>query len=158
LDTLINPGVQVRATHVHGITDEMISDAPQFRDIVHHLSSILDGTVIAAHNASFDLGFLREEFRRAGTSLPFITPVCTLVMARNYLKSLPSKSLESCRDFLGLSEKGAHNALADAWSAASLLKYFIEEFNPQFNVKPFHSALPDESGGLFDTTPTFKSR
>ena len=56
LDTLINPGRAVQATHVHGITDEMVRDAPDFRDIIPHLNTVLDGTVIAAHNASFDIG------------------------------------------------------------------------------------------------------
>ncbi len=158
LDTLINPGSPVRATRVHGITDDMVSGAPSFRDIVHHLSAILDGTVIAAHNASFDLSFLREEFRRSGTKLPFITPVCTLIMARKYLKTLPSRSLGACREFLGLADDGAHNALADAEAAAYLLKYFLNEYHPEINAKPFHSVLPDESGGLFNNTPVLKPR
>jgi len=158
LDTLINPASPVRATRVHGINDEMVRDAPSFQNIIHHLSTILDGTVIAAHNASFDLSFLREEFRRAGTRLPSISPVCTLIMARKYLSALPSRSLGACRDFLGLSDDGAHNALADAQSAAFLLKYFLGEFNPRIGAEPFHSALSDESGGLFDSEPLLKPR
>jgi len=157
-DTLINPGTPVKATRVHGISDEMLRGAPSFGDIIHHLSAILDGTVIAAHNASFDLGFLREEFRRAGTRLPSTSPVCTLIMARKYLSALPSRSLGACREFLGLSDNGAHNALADAQSAAFLLKYFIREFSPRIKAEPFHSALPDESGGLFDSEPLLKPR
>ena len=148
LDTLVNPGMKVRATHVHGITDEMVRDAPRFREIVPHLCSLLDGTVIAAHNASFDLGFLREEFRRSGTSLPFISPVCTLVLARKYFTSLPSRTLTSCRQFLDLPDDGAHNALADARSAAYLLKHFLREFRPEINVKPFKSALSDNKPAL----------
>ncbi len=158
MDTLINPGSPVKATGMHGITDEMVHEAPSFRDIIHHLSSILDGTIIAAHNASFDLGFLREEFRRAGTSLPFVSPVCTLIMARKYLSALPSRSLGACREFLGLADDGAHNALADAGSAAYLLKYFLDEYNPELKLKPFHSVLPDERSGLFDSTPALKPR
>jgi DNA polymerase-3 subunit epsilon len=158
MDTLVNPGRRVQATHIHGITDKMVSDAPDFRDIVPHLCGVLDGTVVAAHNASFDLGFLREEFRRAGTSLPFIAPVCTLVLARKFLKNLPSRSLSSCRSYLNLPDEGAHNALADARAAANLLKYFLGEFAPELDVKPFVSALPDYRGGLFDDPPGLKSR
>jgi DNA polymerase III epsilon subunit family exonuclease len=158
LDTLINPGRAVQATHVHGITDEMVGDAPDFRDIIPHLNTVLDGTVIAAHNASFDIGFLREEFRRSGTSLPFITPVCTVIMARKYLSFLRSRSLASCRTYLDLPDDGAHNALADARSAAYLLKYFIEKFNPEINAKLYLSKLPDYSDGLFDETPYLKPR
>jgi len=157
-DTLINPDRHVNATRVHGITDRMVNGAPHFQDIVHQLSSLLDGTVISAHNASFDLSFLREEFRRSGTSLPNISPVCTLILARKYLSTLPSRSLESCRKFLGLPDDGAHNALADARSAAFLLKYFLNEFKPEVHAEPFHSALPDEQGWLFDNTIELKPR
>jgi len=157
-DSLIKPDIPVKATQIHGITNQMVKDAPGFLDIVHQLSTVLNGTVIAAHNANFDIGFLREEFRRSGTKLPFITPVCTLVMARRYLKSLPSRSLGACREFLGLTDDGAHNALADARSAAFLLKYFLDKYNPEIKAKPFHSILPDERGGLFDKTTLLKPR
>ena len=158
LDTLINPEGPVRASDVHGISSGMVEEAPPFRDIMHHLSSLLDGTVIAAHNASFDLGFLREEFGRAGAELPSISPVCTLILARKYLSHLPSRSLDSCRRFLGLTDDGAHNALADAFSAASLLRFFIREYAPRFNDEPFRSALSDENGWLFDSAPSLKPR
>jgi len=157
-DSLIKPDIPVKATQVHGITNQMVKDAPDFQDIVHQLSTVLDGTVIAAHNANFDLGFLREEFRRSGTKLPLVTPVCTLVMARRYLKALPSRSLGACREFLGLADDGAHNALADARSAAYLLKYFLDKYNPEIKAKPFHSILPDERDGLFDNTTLLKPR
>jgi len=157
-DSLIKPDIPVKATQIHGITNQMVKDAPGFLDIVHQLSTVLNGTVIAAHNANFDIGFLREEFRRSGTKLPFITPVCTLVMARRYLKSLPSRSLGACREFLGLTDDGAHNALADARSAAFLLKYFLDKYNPEIKAKPFHSILPDERCGLFDKTTLLKPR
>lgn len=158
LDTLVNPARRVEATHVHGITDAMVGDAPEFRDIIPHLCSVLNGSIITAHNASFDLGFLREEFRRAGTKLPSITPVCTLILARKYLNNLPSKSLASCRSFLQLPDDGAHNALADARAAAYLLKYFLEKFSPEITNRPFVSTLPDYSGGLFDEPPRLKPR
>lgn len=158
LDTLVNPSRKVQATHVHGITDTMVGEAPEFRDIIPHLCSVLDGSVVAAHNAPFDLGFLREEFRRAGTTLPGISPLCTLVLARRYLKNLPSRSLSSCRSYLQLPDDGAHNALADARAAAHLLKYFLEEYSLEITNKPFKSALPDYSGGLFNETPRLKPR
>lgn len=158
LDTLINPVRNVQATHVHGISDSMVSDAPEFRDIIPHLCSVLDGSIIVAHNASFDLGFLKEEFRRAGTTLPGTTPLCTLVLARRYLKKLPSRSLAACRSFLQLPDDGAHNALADARAAAHLLKYFLDTYSPEIINKPFESTLPDYSNGLFDELPPLKPR
>lgn len=154
-DSLVNPEGPVKATRIHGITDAMVTDAPRFPDIIERLCTILDGTVPAAHNASFDMGFLKEEFRRAGIPFPNVKPVCTLILARRHLSHLPSKSLESCRRFLGIDDSGAHNALADAHAAAGVLRYIIESHGkperPMLFKSPFeqHNAQP----GLFDEIP-----
>lgn len=159
LDTLINPGRPVTATHVHGISGDMVEDAPRFRDILPLIDDILAGTVISAHNAGFDLGFLREEYRRAGVKLPFIKPACTLILARRYLASLPSKSLESCRRHLGISDEGAHNALADAMAAAELLRHFIRDHEAKPDAVTYRKVgSSDTHPGLFDEEPRLKSR
>lgn len=157
-DTLVNPERNVSATHVHGITEEMVAGAPKFRDLLPLLSSIIDGTVLSAHNASFDLGFIREEFRRAGVKFPAVTPVCTLILARKYLKELSSRSLGACRAYLDLPDTGAHNALADARSAAFLLKHMIDRFDPEIIASPFRCSMKDRSGGLFDDEWILKPR
>lgn len=161
LDTLVNPEGPVRATHVHGINQEMVIEAPLFRDIVPQMDRILDGTVIAAHNASFDLGFLREEYRRSGMKFPQVKPACTLVMARRFLAALPSRSLESCRRHLGITDEGAHNALADALATAELLRYFLQEHNPETITEPYmsqsiESFQPDLFGDVVE--PVLKPR
>ena len=159
LDTLVNPQRPVTATHVHGIDAEMVADAPLFRDILPLIDDVLAGTVISAHNAGFDLGFLREEYRRAGVKLPFIRPACTLIMARRYLASLPSKSLESCRRHLGISDEGAHNALADAMAAAALLRHFLRAHNAAPEAVTYRRVGSADTGpGLFDEEPVLKSR
>ena len=151
-DTLVNPGGPVRATHVHGITDAMVADAPRFPDIAERLCAVLDGTVLAAHNAGFDMGFLKEEFRRTGSAFPSSGSVCTLILARRYLKELPSKSLESCRKYLGIDGTGAHNALADARAAAVVLRHFIEVHDFAARTPSFVSprGAADAQRGLFD--------
>ncbi|MCG8453042.1 MAG: 3'-5' exonuclease [Spirochaetales bacterium] len=126
-DSLINPeSEEVGPTHVHGITSAMVQNAPLFKDVTGPLLDALDGTIVVAHNASFDMGFLRTEFSRAHITLPKFRPLCTLILARRYLSHLSSKSLESCRSHLGLSNAGAHNALADARATAQVLQYFLE--------------------------------
>ena len=65
--SLINPGddVELGATHIHGIKRDWIRSAPSFAEIAGTLFSLLDGKVLVAHNANFDLGFLRSEMSRA---------------------------------------------------------------------------------------------
>nr|WP_049849454.1 3'-5' exonuclease [Trabulsiella odontotermitis] len=67
LNTLVNPGIPIppEATAIHGITDEMVRDAPTWRDIERQVTDLLDRKWIA-YNASFDARMLR---RGAGTQL-----------------------------------------------------------------------------------------
>ena len=154
-DTLVNPDGPVRATRIHGINNAMVSDAPRFGDIIERLCAVLDGSVLAAHNAGFDMGFLREEFRRAGTPFPRLKPVCTLVLARRHLNRLPSKSLEACRRYLGIADEGAHSALADARAAAGVLRHIIETSGPPERPDLFTSPIEPVRAqpGLFDDSP-----
>ncbi len=159
LDTLVNPEGPVTATHVHGIDDQMVVDAPLFRDILPTIDNLLADTVISAHNAGFDLGFLKEEYRRAGVKWPFIRPACTLIMARKHLADLSSKSLDSCRCYLGISDDGSHNALADAMAAARLLRYFIQNHGvvPEAFTYPKVGTF-GEGPELFDDEPCLLPR
>ena len=160
LDTLVNPEGPVRATHVHGISAHMVEGAPTFTALIPKIQSVLDGTVIAAHNASFDMGFLKAEYRRSGVSFKLPPAVCTLVLARKLLPHLKSKSLESCRRMLGLSDEGAHNALADARSAAHLLQYLKTNHPGEAGGQAFFLPEENQAPGLFDMEDmlTLKSR
>ena len=65
-DTLVNPSRPVAATHVHGITDEDLLDAPGFADIADGLCEALAECVFSAYNVYFDMSFLRSELQRVG--------------------------------------------------------------------------------------------
>ena len=66
--TLVNPGRDLteRSRFYNGITSHELADAPRFGAIAAHLAARLAGRLFVAHNARFDFGFLRAEFRRAG--------------------------------------------------------------------------------------------
>src|SRR5699024_7211844 len=71
--TRLNPGLPMRATHVHGITDADVAGAPRFADLALTIGTALQGTVVVAHNAEFDVAFLQSEFARAGMPMPRFT-------------------------------------------------------------------------------------
>ena len=68
--TRMNPGVPVRATHIHGISDADVAHAPRFADLSITIGTALQGLVVVAHNVDFDLAFLQAEFARAGLPMP----------------------------------------------------------------------------------------
>ena len=81
--TLVNPGMRVPFSigEFTGITDEMVRHAPFFEDLVDGLAQRLEGRLFVAHNARFDYGFFRGEFRRAGRK--FSSRVaCTVKLSR----------------------------------------------------------------------------
>ena len=66
-DTLINPSIDVGPTHIHGITNSMVSMAPSFADVAGTVSQLLDGRVLVAHNLPFDQKMLDREMRRCNS-------------------------------------------------------------------------------------------
>jgi DNA polymerase III epsilon subunit len=128
--TLVNPGrsIPLGAVTVHGITDIMVSRAPFFRDIANDLLSFISGAVIVAHNARFDLAFLRMELSTLGLALPQTDVIDTLGIARRYY-SFASNSLGQIARDIGLPAASAHRAPADVQTTRSVFEYFLMDLN-----------------------------
>ncbi len=135
-DTLVNPLGQVGASWIHGITDEMVENAPLFEEVADDILQFLDGSVLAAHNTNFDIPFLREELKRADKPYAHIPSICTLRLSRKYIKGCGSYSLSSLCSFLHISNLHAHSALADADAAAQLLLYLIQQYEVDSQIEP----------------------
>lgn len=66
-ESLVNPLGRIRASHIHGITDRMVWDAPTFADIEPQLRTLLHGKTVVVYNASYDAGVLESEISRLCT-------------------------------------------------------------------------------------------
>jgi DNA polymerase III subunit epsilon len=128
-DSLVNPQGPVGASWIHGVSNDMVEDAPLFADVADDILQFLDGSVIAAHNANFDIPFLREELRRAGKTYDMIPSICTLRLARKHMKGCRSYSLSSLCSFLHITNRHAHSALADADAASQLLLHLFRQYD-----------------------------
>ena len=107
---------------IHGITDEMLAGQPGADEVLPQLRDFLGDGVIVAHNARFDMGFLRHEFERL--SLPLRNrSVCTLQMSRRFYPHLPNHRLDTVyRHLFGgiRTDIQRHRALDDARMAARI--------------------------------------
>jgi DNA polymerase III epsilon subunit family exonuclease len=115
--SLVNPGVRIpqQAVNVHGITDEMVKDAPRFHDAAYKFLDFARGSKLVAHNARFDLSFLQESLFREGLPLWQGGSYDSIVLVRKAYPGLHSYSLQSLRVEFALDEEGqAHRAGADA--------------------------------------------
>ncbi|MDP9738081.1 exonuclease domain-containing protein [Curtobacterium sp. 260] len=120
-----DPEGPVGATHIHGIRDEDVVGQPRFAESAETVVAALSGLAVVAHNARFDLAFLRSELTAAGWRPPWIASYCTLDASRAYLPDLERRRLVDCCWSAGIRLDGAHSALGDARAAAELLRAYI---------------------------------
>lgn len=113
--SLVNPEMRIPPSiqTLTGITDAMVANAPTFADLAESLYERLEGKVLVAHNARFDYGFLRNEFRRLGLRYqPKV--LCTVKLSRRLYPQHRRHNLDSLIERHGLSCDGRHRARADA--------------------------------------------
>ncbi len=122
--SLVNPGVPISegAARVHGITQSMLRGQPTPEEIIPRFRDFIRDSLLVAHNASFDLRFLRHEFERLRMNLAH-PHVCTLELSRRRCPHLPNYRLETVhRHLCGPTDNGgqSHRALADAHMVAQI--------------------------------------
>lgn len=123
---LVNPGcpMPAGAQAVHGISDADLACAPFTRDVLPDLLAFLGNsrtTLLIAHNASFDAGFLGRELCRAGHALPDHRICDTLALARRRrFPALRNHRLETLAEFFRLDLGRLHRALGDAFLVKDL--------------------------------------
>jgi len=123
--TRVDPEGPVGATHIHGITQADVAGQPRFADVAETVVARLTGLAVIAHNAKFDLAFLRNELRGAGWSVPWIAAYCTLDASYAYLPDMDRRRLADCCWAVGVRVDDAHSALGDARAAAGLLGAYV---------------------------------
>ncbi len=129
--SMINPGVTIprAAQRVHGITEEMLESEPQPEDVFPQFLQFIDGAVLVAHNASFDMGFLRWELGSLGLGFDN-SHLCTLKICRKLFPRLRNHKLETvARHLIGSLPQNyrSHRALDDAHLTARVWMKILEE-------------------------------
>ena len=130
LATLVDPGTGLPPAIVAltGITTAMISGAPRLPAVLPTVLEFLRGSVLVAHNAPFDAGFLRAACERHGLVWPRPPVLCTARLARAVLSSdeAPSVRLGALAQLFGTTTKPTHRALADARATVEVLHRLLE--------------------------------
>lgn len=127
--TLINPGraIPPQITVLTGLTDVLVCAAPRIETVLGSLLDFLGDSVFVAHNASFDLGFLRAAFERDDRAEYRPTVVDTAALARRLLRDeVPNCKLSTLASRLRLDHQPNHRALDDALATTDLLHLLIE--------------------------------
>jgi DNA polymerase III subunit epsilon len=101
-----------------GITQGMVDGAPPPEEVLAELGEMLEGRVMIAHNARFDVGVLRQAFERAGLDWPKPPVLCTVQLARRFAPLVRRRGLASLAGSLGIDVDEVHRALPDALTCA----------------------------------------
>ncbi|WP_345793684.1 exonuclease domain-containing protein [Thauera sp. JM12B12] len=129
--TLVRPESRIPEyiQRLTGIDDDMVADAPRFRDIADAVFDRLDGRLFIAHNARFDHGHLRAAFRRAGLDIrPQV--LCTVKLSRRLFPDHRRHSLDHLIERHGLVVADRHRALGDAHLLWQFWQKLHERFPP----------------------------
>lgn len=132
-EKLVNPKSPIpkEATAIHGISDEMVKDAPDFATIGQEFIEFCAGDVvlIAHNNDAFDVHFLRNECQRYQLTMPDWKFFDTLKWARRYRGDLPRHSLQFLREVYEIPANNAHRALDDVKVLHQVYQYMTDDLS-----------------------------
>jgi DNA polymerase III subunit epsilon len=127
--SLVHSGVPVPPpiAELTRISDVMLATAPGLSTVLPRLLDFAAGSVLVAHNAPFDIGFLRAACEGCGLAWPGFTVLDTVMLARRLMDpdEIPDCKLGTLAGFFGAQTEPTHRALADARATAHVLGWLI---------------------------------
>ena len=129
---LVNPGMPIpsRIQHLTGITNRMVASAPAFADIAAALLERIGGSVMVAHNARFDFGFLKSEYARLGITFS-ATTLCTVRLSRALFPAHQHHNLDRLIERHRLGSIDRHRALGDTRAICTLFHQWQKEVDAE---------------------------
>lgn len=146
-ESLVDPGraISAGAYRVNRIEPEMLAGAPPFDAIAAPLLELMDGAVLVAHNASFDLGFLAAELEIARLPPPEGPVVDTLALVRR-VYSFARNGLSAVASALGVEAGPAHRAMGDVQTTHQVLECILWDLDRRWGVTTLGGLLAFQGG------------
>ena len=147
-EEFINPGHPLSQTTIQltGITDDMVRDSKPEKTVLEEFAAFAEGTILVAHNASFDMGFLNNSYERYGMPEAPQPVIDTLEMSRFLHPQLKSHRLNTLAKRYGVGLEQHHRAVYDSETTGALCWIFLKEARDEHNIL-FHDELNKYIGG-----------
>ena len=137
INSLVKPKgkIPILASRIHGITDEMVTDAPTWPELWPQVEAALAGRHVAIYNVDFDLNMMKNSHRKYHLrwAFPSEAPFCVMKLYAQFYGewnyqygSYRWQKLEEAARQCKIAVKGAHRARADALMARGVLQYMAK--------------------------------
>lgn len=140
-ESLINPDRDVTASHIHGITAEMVRDAPKIEDVMDEILVRINNKTIVGHNVDFDLRFINHEIQKKLHLDLNLKGLCTLQLSRLVVPGVPTRKLDILCNYFGIENSASHSAYGDCYSTMQLFIFLKSAL--------FHTISPAEFSGRY---------
>jgi len=129
---MVNPGrpIPTDSIQFHGITDEMVRDEPSIEEVLPQFREFAGDAVLVAHNAAFDMKFLRLKEARCGVTFDNLV-MDTLLLSVMIDGDDEDQSLDGICERLNIAIEDRHSALGDAMATAHVLAHLLERLEAQ---------------------------
>ena len=128
--TLVNPEIPIPPFIVAltGISDTMVATAPKFAEIADNLLKFIGDSIVVAHNASFDMGFLNHEIGRIYEDCKLGNPsLCTVHLSRGLISEIENHKLKTVANYYAIDLVNHHRAAEDAHATAKIFLNLLTE-------------------------------
>ncbi|WP_339005249.1 PolC-type DNA polymerase III [Fusobacterium animalis] len=127
---LINPGrpIPYHITEITSITDEQVANEPKIDEVIGKFVDFVGDAVLVAHNAPFDMGFIKRDIKKYLNTDYQCSVIDTLQMARDLFPDLKKYGLGDLNKTLGLALEKHHRAVDDSQATANMFIIFLEKY------------------------------
>ena len=127
---LINPGISIpyHITEITSITNEQVANQPKIDEVIGKFVDFIGDAVLVAHNAPFDMGFIKRDIKEYLNIDLESSVIDTLQMARDLFPDFKKYGLGDLNKSLGLALEKHHRAVDDSQATANMFIIFLEKY------------------------------
>ena len=127
---LINPGISIpyHITEITSITNEQVANQPKIDEVIGKFVEFIGDAVLVAHNAPFDMGFIKRDIKEYLNIDLENSVIDTLQMARDLFPDFKKYGLGDLNKSLGLALEKHHRAVDDSQATANMFIIFLEKY------------------------------
>jgi DNA polymerase-3 subunit alpha (Gram-positive type) len=158
-ESFVNPHEKIpeNIQRLTNITDEMVADAPELVQTLQKFQAFIGDSILVAHNANFDIGFMKENYKRHQLGTLTNPVIDTLALARMLYPTMKNHRLNTLTDKFKVELNSHHRAIDDSIALTHVLTHLLketdargikllDELNDSFgkdlsNVRPFHCCI-----------------